>query len=159
MLAAEEFSTDKTNEKRGEGVNKLVYWVTDNPLNDWIQLPDAKVEHIKQAREIKHIFTGDLNATFQSNPAFNGKERHLLRAQLARIFAATAIVPKGLFEIDEETQQMKFAEDFQMPSVTELSNLETWVNVHPSILKAGRCTHLELPEGMDEEEKQKILDE
>ena len=52
---------------------------------------------------------------------------------------------------------MKFAEDFQMPSVTELSNLETWVNVHPSILKAGRCTHLELPEGMDEEEKQKIL--
>jgi len=47
MLAAEEFSTDKTNEKRGEGVNKLVYWVTDNPINDWIQLPDAKVEHIK----------------------------------------------------------------------------------------------------------------
>jgi len=64
------------------------------------------------ARKIKHIFTGDLNATFHSNPSFPGKERHLLRAQLARIFAATAIVPKGLFEIDEETQQMKFAEEF-----------------------------------------------
>lgn len=61
------------------------------------------------------MFTGDLNATFHSNPPFPGKERHLLRAQLARIFAATAIVPNGLFEVDEETNEMKFAEDFEMP--------------------------------------------
>ena len=112
LLPAEEFVTDVMTEKRGEGVNKLVYWVTDNPLNDWIQLPDAKPEHIRAARLIKHVFTGDLNATFHSNPTFPGKERHLLRAQLARIFAATAIVPKGLFEIDEETQEIKFSEDF-----------------------------------------------
>jgi radial spoke head protein 4A len=47
--------------------------------------------------------TGDLNAEIISNPVFPGKERHFLRAQIARIFAATTICPKGLFEIDEET--------------------------------------------------------
>ena len=56
--------------------------------------------------------TGDLNASINSNPQFPGKERHFLRAQLARIFAATTIAPKGLFEIDEETSLMKFAEEF-----------------------------------------------
>lgn len=33
------FSEEKPiagNEKRGEGVNALVYWVTDNLLADWI---------------------------------------------------------------------------------------------------------------------------
>jgi len=47
------------------------------------------------------MFTGDLNATFFSNPPFPGKERHLLRAQLARIFSATAIVPAGMYELVE----------------------------------------------------------
>jgi hypothetical protein len=84
-------------------VNRLVYWVSTNLLSDWVQLPDARPEHIIAARKIKHVFSGDLNATFSSNPAFPGKERHLLRAQLARIFHATSIVPAGLFEIDEET--------------------------------------------------------
>lgn len=37
-------------EKRGEGVNKLVYWVTDNILEDWIQLPDVKPIHIQIAK-------------------------------------------------------------------------------------------------------------
>jgi radial spoke head protein 4/6 len=80
LLPGEEFPSDINLEKRGQGVNKLVYWVTDNPLHDWIQLPDAKPEHIVAARQICHMFTGDLNATFHSNPPFPGKERHLLRA-------------------------------------------------------------------------------
>ncbi len=41
---AEETKTEYHVEKRGEGVNKLVYWVTDNVLEDWVQLPDAKPE-------------------------------------------------------------------------------------------------------------------
>lgn len=106
------------------------------------------------------MFTGDLNATFESNPTFPGKERHLLRAQLARIFAATSIAPKGLFEIDEETQKMKFAgEDFQMPGVTELADVATWTNVHPMILKAGRCTHAAAPDDLDEEKKAEYEDQ
>jgi len=53
---------------------------------------------------IKHVFTGNLNANVNVNPTFNGKERHLLRATLARIFHATALVPKGLLAEDEETK-------------------------------------------------------
>jgi len=44
-----------------------------------------------------------LNAQLDSNPPFPGKERHYLRAQLARIQHATEIIPKGLFEIDDES--------------------------------------------------------
>lgn len=154
---AEEKLTDLTVEKRGEGVNKSVFWVTDNLLHDWIQLPDLKPEHVKCARLIKHVFTGDLNAAINSNPAFPGKERHLLRAQLARIAHATMIIPKGLFEIDEETNEMKFAEDFSMPATDELKSLDTWGNLHPIILKAGRTTHY-APSGMEDEERDALLE-
>ena len=132
-------------EARGKGVNETVFWVTHNLLGDWIQLPDCRPEHIIQARKIKHMFTGNLNAEVDTNPPFNGKERHLLRAQLARIFHATAMVPKGLFVMDEGengTQEVKFSEDYQPQKTDELRDIKNWANVHPIILKAGRCTHL-----------------
>ena len=100
----EEPNIDPSIERRGQGANQIVFWVTDNILNDWIQLPDCKPEHIIAARMIKHVFSGDLNSTIESNPPFPGKERHFLRAQLARIFTATSISPKGLFEFDDETE-------------------------------------------------------
>jgi len=51
---------------------------------------------------------------------------------------------------------MKFSEDFEMPSCRDLSNIETWVNVHPSILKIGRTTHLyeETPEDWEDSKKE-----
>lgn len=56
------------------------------------------------AQMIKHVMSGDLNASLtNTNPPLHWKERHFLRAQLARIFAATEISPKGYYEIDEET--------------------------------------------------------
>jgi len=67
----------------------MVFWVTDNILHDWLQLPDVKPHHIIASRQIKKILTGNLNASVQSNPTFPGAERHLLRAMLARIFHAT----------------------------------------------------------------------
>ena len=142
---AEEAPADDVIEKRGSGVNTLVYWVTDNLLNDWIQLPDCRPEWIVQARLIKHVFSGDLNATIDCNPGFDGKERHLLRATLARIFAATAIVPTKLFTFDDETNDMKFDQDFVMPDTETLKNLTEWGNLQEIILKAGR-TKLLTPE-------------
>lgn len=41
LAVAEEDSKDANVERRGEGVNELVFWVTDNLLNDWTQLPDC----------------------------------------------------------------------------------------------------------------------
>ena len=90
---------------------------------------------------MKHIFTGDLNAEISTNPPFKGKERHLLRATLARIFHATAIVPKGLFAMDEDTSEVKFAEEFAFPKTDELRDVKAWSNVYPMILKVGRCDH------------------
>lgn len=148
----DELDLPRDQEKRGKGTNALVYWVTHDLLSDWIQLPDCRPEHVVGARMIKHCLTGDLNATIDSNPPYPGKERHFVRAQLARIFHATAIVPKGLFEMDEETNEMKFAEEFAMPGTDELKSFEVWGNLHPVLLKAGRCTHIE-PLGMEEEEK------
>ena len=144
-------------EARGKGVNETVFWVTDNLLNDWIQLPDSRPLHINQARQIKHVFTGDLNADIDTNPAFDGKERHLLRATLARIFHATAIVPKGLFAVDEDTQEVKFSEEFAFPKTEELKDIKAWSNVHPQILKAGRTTHL--PPNVPEEELEAAMGE
>lgn len=75
-----ENNQDPAIEKRGSGVNSSVFWVTDNLLNDWIQLPDVKPAQLVAARQIKHLMTGDLNAPVNSNPHFPGKERHFLRA-------------------------------------------------------------------------------
>ena len=155
---AEEDSKDASVEPRGKGVNELVFWVTDSLLNDWIQLPDCRPEHIIQARLIKHVFTGNLNAEIDSNPTFCGKERHLLRATLARIFSATAVCPKGLLALDEETNEVKFAEEFAMPKTEELKSLESWSNMHPIILKAGRTTH-KAPAGMGEEDAAAYMEE
>lgn len=49
-LTTNEEPVEKGIEKRGEGVNTFVFWVTDNLLNDWIQLPDVKPEQIIAAR-------------------------------------------------------------------------------------------------------------
>lgn len=133
-----------------------MYWVTDNLLLDWIQLPDVQPEHLIVSRMIKHVFTGNLNAQIDSCPPFPGKERHLLRAQLARITHATEICPKGIYEIDEESQEVKMAEEAPALGVEELKNLETWGHFHPIILKVGRCSHIP-PVGMDDEAKEEYL--
>ena len=52
-----------------------------------------------------------MNAKIDSCPPFPGKERHLLRTQLARITHATEIVPKGVYEIGEEDGLLKLAEE------------------------------------------------
>ena len=37
----EQGSSDALVEERGKGCNTYVYWVTDQLLKDWIQLPDV----------------------------------------------------------------------------------------------------------------------
>lgn len=105
---------------------------------------------------VKRVFTGNLNANVDTNPPFPGKERHFLRAMLARIFHATSISPKGLYEMEEGDPEagilpkMKFAEEFAMPGAEELKSLEAWGNTLPIVLECGSTTLIE-PEGMDEE--------
>lgn len=133
-----------------------MYWVTDSLFADWIQLPDAEPEQIVVAKMIKRCFTGNLNAIIDSVPPFPGKERHFLRAQIARITHATEICPKGLFEIDEETQEVKMAEEPPVLGTEEAKSLEAWAHQQPIILKNGRTTH-KPPTGMPEGEQEEYL--
>lgn len=139
-------------EKRGEGVNRMVYWVTDNILEDWLQLPDLLPEQVQVARMIKHIFTGNLNASIDSNPPYPGKERHYLRAQIGRITHGCHIVPKDYLKIEEDESGVAkemFSEDYAVPGTEELRSIENWSHRHPMILKAGRVTHV-VPPGFEE---------
>lgn len=97
--------------------------------------------------------TGNLNASVQSNPAFPGYERHLLRAMLARIFHATQIAPKGQYEMageEDQPQEIKLAEEFTMPGNDELKALDVWGNALPAINLQGTTT-LNAPAGMDDD--------
>jgi radial spoke head protein 4A len=57
-------------EARGSGVNKFVYWVTNNPLEAWTLLPDLYPKDIQAARDIKVLFTGDIERKIITNPFF-----------------------------------------------------------------------------------------
>lgn len=126
-------------------------------MNDWIQLPDVEPHQINAARGMVRLLTGNLNAKIDSNPVFPGKERHLLRAQLARIQHSCELCIKDEYTIEEneetEAKEIKPSEDFSVPATDELKSLESWVYKNPIILKAGRCTHFE-PKGMEEEDLQ-----
>ena len=105
---------------------------------------------------IKYMFTGDLNANIDSCPPFPGKERHLLRAQLARLTHATELCPKGAFEMDEDTNEVKAAEEQPATGMDELKVLEAWSHLHPIIhhepaSAAGWCGQLPTP-GLNEDD-------
>ena len=66
-------------EPRGTGVNKFVYWVTDNILDKWTKLPDLLPSDIRAARQIKISLSGDLERKIFTNPFFFGTEKVYLR--------------------------------------------------------------------------------
>jgi len=106
------------------------------------------------------MMTGNLNSDVNSNPPFPGKERHLLRAQLARIQHNTDICPNGLYdkEKDEETGEYKLAEDAPSMKTDDLSDTANWAHLHPFILKSGRCEHY-IPAGLDDEKREELENE
>ena len=65
-----------------------------------------------------------------------------MRAQLARISHGTQVCPKGTFEIDEETNAEKMAEDGPDMSTGALADLAAWGHRYGNILNAGRCSHV-----------------
>ncbi|VEL19966.1 unnamed protein product [Protopolystoma xenopodis] len=96
-------------EERGHGVNRWDYYVCTKlgpGQTTWVRLPSLRPEHIVKARGIRRLFTGRLNSPVPGGLAgeFPGVEAHLLRAQIARITAASWIAPAGMFEVDEEAE-------------------------------------------------------
>ena len=112
LAEQEEEPSNPLQEPRGTGANSTVFWVTNNVVTgDWVQLPDVQPQHIEAACKIKKMLSGNLQAKVDSCPAFPGLEKHLLRAQLARIQHSTEIVPVGLYEPGEEEGTIKLADE------------------------------------------------
>lgn len=76
---------------------------------------------------------------------------------MARISHAAELCPKGLYEIGEEDpNDIKLSEEFNLPGAEELKSLEAWGHKCPIILKVGRCSHTP-PQGMGAEEQEEFL--
>lgn len=84
------------------GTNRYLYFVCNEPGRPWMRLPHVTPIQIVQARKIRKFFTGYLDAPVISYPPFPGNEANYLRAQIARISAATHISPLGFYQFGEE---------------------------------------------------------
>ena len=78
-------------------------------------------------------FTGNLERNIYTNPYFYGKEKHYLRAQIARMTHSTTLVPKGLYKLveDNEREIEEFVPEegeLQMPSTSDMANPSNWVH-------------------------------
>ena len=76
----DESEVKEVSDPRGTGVNKYAYWVCNSPLEDWVQLPDLKPSDLRNARNIRHCFTGDLKRNIYTNPFYFEIEQVYLRA-------------------------------------------------------------------------------
>lgn len=147
-------------EPNGTGVNKYTYFVSHSSFGDWKKLPDLTPKDIKASREIKVMFTGDLERTIFTNPFFVGKEKHYLRAQIARISFSTTLCPVGLFKLQEENpreiEENAGEEDKELvpPTTNEMANPGMWVHHTTNILINSKTVHAEpeAEEGVEEEE-------
>ncbi len=139
----EDFASIPGEEKRGKGLNENVYWVTQDLLGEWQKLPDVQAKDIVEARNVKKILTGNLDAPVNAYPFLSGKERALLRAQITRITAATVIVPGGIYKAkDDNNREIEFAEDQTVPTYADMKGADKWVHLYTNILKNGRTEHV-----------------
>ncbi|XP_074170233.1 radial spoke head protein 6 homolog A isoform X2 [Rhinolophus sinicus] len=152
-------------EENRMGTNKYLYFVCNEPGLPWTRLPHVTPLQIVQARKIKKFFTGRLDAPVISYPPFPGNEANYLRAQIARISAATHISPLGFYQFGEEEgdeeeeggagrDSYEENPDFEGIPVLELvDSMANWVHHTQHILPQGRCTWVNPLQKTEEEEE------
>ncbi len=123
--------------------------------NDWVELTDVKPSHLKAARKIRYIFTGNLNRAIVTNPHFPGTEKDYLRCQIARIVHATTIVPSTnhwkISDNDAPFKPLEKNEDSKPLKLSEMMIIKNWIHYLPGILKEGRISHyIDIPEGVED---------
>ncbi|KRX04273.1 hypothetical protein PPERSA_11397 [Pseudocohnilembus persalinus] len=147
------------SEPIGQGANQYTYWVTHDVLEEWFVLPFVTPQQIKAAQQVKYMLSGNLDSPVNSYPSFPGKEKHFLRAQIARISAATVVAPRDLYTYDDETKTLQFGESpYKLPEYAELKTLDQWVHLYPALLKQGRTTYWVDPT-LSQEQQDEILGE
>ena len=86
---------DPTKQEGKEGANKYVYWVAQSveATSGWVKLPHVTSDEVVTSRKFKRLLTGNLDAAVPAYPPFNGTEKNLLRAIIARIAGSTLVSP------------------------------------------------------------------
>ena len=149
---------DVPTEESGTGCNAFVYFVTNDPADEWSVLPDVTPQQIVSSTKIRKYFTGSLSADVRAYPPFPGKEMEYLRALIARIVHATTICPVGKYVMPEDAEAGALpmdneAEDYMPTAVATLGSVDGWCTRYYGILDIGRTTNLprEEEEGEDGE--------
>lgn len=97
---------------------------------------------------MKRLMTGNPDSPVPSMPWFPGKERHLLRSQIARISATCTLAPAGWYEPDEEAGDGRLKEvegnidAFPGPDV--LPTDAAWVHRMHGLNRIGKSTYPEV---------------
>ncbi|XP_043255228.1 radial spoke head protein 6 homolog A [Colletes gigas] len=160
-------------ERIGSGVNAKVYFVCNEPgLDKWIELPTVTPQQILIARQIVRCCTGNLETPIHTFPPFPGTEKNYLRAQIARISAATQISPIGFFTFGGEDEEEEPGEEPEEGGVLSENahydplpikdlvdpSMSNWCHHTQYILKQGRTVWWN-PAKEDEEVKEELEDE
>ena len=158
----ENFNYDNDMEKRKEdGVNRNVFYVTNDLSEKWIELPDVKPSQIRASRLIRYTITGNLENPIYSNPTFIGNEKHFLRCIIARIYHGAKLMPSiNHYTIEDQESPFKPltpADKAKQLKYKDLINMENWIHFPPGILNCGRVSHMteDPPEGVDPDEFKK----
>ncbi|KAM7540528.1 hypothetical protein Aperf_G00000030575 [Anoplocephala perfoliata] len=101
---------------------------------------------ITLSRNLHLYFTGNLESQVSSNPPFPGKEKHLLRACIARISGATHISPADFYQLDDDEELIENPEfELSFPLDNSEISLEDWVHYTEFILPKGFTRLAEKP--------------
>ncbi|KAF4677368.1 Radial spoke head protein 4 A [Perkinsus chesapeaki] len=156
-LSEEEEAAGADAPGRLGGPNCYTYFVSNDGGRGWQALPHVLPAQIASARLIKKIFTGVLEAPVTTWPPFPGKERELLRAQIARISHATCLVPVDYYIRDEETSEVSVNSEYAgaSPDTSKLLNVTGyWRHGCDYIINAnGRTVWPEIAELEEGEEE------
>jgi radial spoke head protein 4A len=142
------------------GPNAFGYFVCNNLGTGWTALPDVTPQQIVASRSIRHFFTGRLDAAVLAPPGrFDGTEKELLRAVIARIVQSCTIAMTGMYKPEEEPEEDVPLEANSAIVLNEewspkpITGLDSFVHRVPALLPQGR-TEFWAPE-TEEEEKEK----
>ena len=136
-------------EPRGaEGINKFAYWASNSPTGPFQVLPDLTAEDMRASKEIKVLFSGDLNRKIMTNPSYFKSEKEYLRSVIARISFSTTLVPKGVYRtvednLNEIEENVPEEGPVPVPSTAEMCKPANWCHYTKNILKCNRLTHQE----------------
>lgn len=146
-----EEAEDPDQEASGSpGTNFFIYFVCTDLSGAWTKLPNIRPKDIVAAKKIKKMFSGNPDAKVITHPYFDGLEKVLLRAAIARITADTTICLKGMLIREEDAEEVSKPEEFKWPMPSELTEKKAWIHTQPHILNVGRTTHKELPDAEED---------